>query len=404
MRKLFNLQIKRVLKIFPFVCVVTLTLFICLSLVLFFTADKLINSEEFKKFNIAISGDTDNNYIDLGLTVMRTMDKSRFSIEFVEMNETKAKKALSAGEISAYVVLPEDFIEKALAGENETIKYVTSPGGGGVITLFKNEITDLVTEIVVNSQKATYGIGDAARDAGLKKQVNRYIDQISIDYVEMIFNRSELYEVEELGIKGGLSMVEATACGLVVLFIILMGIPYVSVFARRERAFSKLLKSRGFSVLGQIFCESTANLIAMLLMVVILVFVFGTSAVLLKLASFSEIFLIFVLLIPVTVMISEFNIMIFEISDSAQSGVLLHFFISLALCYISGCMYPTSSLPVFVQEFSCILPTAVCKDWLSAYFTDEYLYLTLIGIIGYTFLFFAVSYIVRNHKIKHIQG
>ena len=404
MRKLFNLQIKRVLKIFPFVCVLTLTLFIALSFILYFTADKLVNSEEFKKFNIALSGDTDNNYIDLGLTVMRSMDKTRFSIEFLEMEEKEAQKALSKGEISAYVVLPENFIENALKGKNETIKYVTSPGGGGVTTLFKNEITDLVTEIVVNSQKGTYGIGDAARDLGLKKKVNRYMDQMSIDYVEMIFNRSKLYEVEELGIRCGLNMVEATACGMVVLFIILMGIPYVSVFARRDRAFSKLLKSRGFSVFGQILCESTANLIVMLLMIGILVILVGAGAILLKLVSFSEVFLIFILLIPVTVMISEFNIMIFEISDSAQSGVLLHFFISLALCYISGCMYPTSSLPVFVQEFSRVLPTAVCKDWISAYFTDEYLYITLIGIIGYTLLFFAVAYIVRNRKIKYIQG
>lgn len=404
MRKLLNLQIKRVLKIFPFVCLVTLILFICLAVILSVTADKLVNSEEFKKFNIALTGDTDSEYIDLGLTVMRTMDSSRFSIEFIEMSETEAQKALSKGEISAYVVLPPKFIENALNGKNETIKYVTSPGGGGVITLFKNEITDLVTQIVVNSQKGTYGIYDAAVDAGLKSKVNRYVDKISLEYVEMIFNRSEIYEVEELGIKGGLSMVEALCCGLVVLFITLMGIPYIVIFARRDRAFSKLLKARGISVFSQIFCESTANLFAMILMLTVLFGTIGTVAVILNYITFKKLVMIYLLLLPVILMISEFNIMIFEISDSAQSGVLLHFFTGLALCYISGCMYPTSSLPVLVQNISVALPTGLCKDWISVCFTDEYLYNCLWGIIVYTVLFFAVTYIVRNRKIKYIQG
>ena len=398
------LQIKRSFKVFPFVCAVTLALLLGLALVLNLVADKFVNSEENRKFEIALTGDTESKYIDLGLSVMRTMDKSRFSINFSQMSESEAKRALSNGDISAYVVLPEDFIENALRGENDKIKYVTSPGGGGITTMFKNEITQLVTEIVVNSQKGTYGVADAAEDAGLKKKVQRYIDQISLDYVELIFNRSEVYEVKELGIVGGLSMIEAVVCGLIVVFIMLMGIPYVIIYCGKDKTLSKLLKSRGYSILPQVLCEYTAHLISMLLLVAVIISVLALGVTVLEIMTVNDLLPIISLLIPVIFMISAFNMMIFEISDNVVSGVLLHFFITLSLCYVSGCMYPAFAFPNILRKIAQFLPTGLARDWITAYFTDEALLRCFIGLAVYMILFLFITYFVRVRKIRYARG
>ena len=43
-------------------------------------------------------------------------------------------------------------------------------------------------------------------------------------------------------------------------------------------------------------------------------------------------------LLPVIVTVTAFGFMIFELAGNLVSGVLLHFFLSLALCYVSGCL------------------------------------------------------------------
>ena len=89
------------------------------------------SSEDQQLFKIAISGDTDSEYIGLGLTAVQTIDDTRITIEFLELKEEEAKAALKSGNISAYVVLPENFIDNAIAGNVDKIRFVTTAGDLG---------------------------------------------------------------------------------------------------------------------------------------------------------------------------------------------------------------------------------------------------------------------------------
>ena len=395
MRKLLFLNIKRELKILPFVATVTVVLFIGLGIILSGVVNHFANKEENQRFKIALTGDMDNAYIQLGMTVMQTLDDTRFSVEFLEMTETEAEKALSKGDISAYVILPEDFIKKALRGENETIQYVTTPGGSGIVTMFKNEITKLVTEIVVGSQKGTYGLGEAVCDVGLESQESTYIDQMSIKYVELIFNRSELYAVEELGISDGLSMAEYLIFGILTLLFMLTGLPYVMVHTKKEQAFSSVLCARGYSIVKQILCEYISHLLVMSLVMTIVL-----SVVSLGLEMAVNVFLF----VPVILMIAAFNIMIFEMADNTVNGVLLHFFVTICICYVSGCLYPIYTFPQTVQKISVFLPTGMARECLAGGLREEIPILQALGLLLYTVLFLVFTCMIRVRKIKNVRG
>ncbi len=369
----------------------------------------IFTSQENNRFKIAITGDTNNPYLEWGMVAMSTIDESRFSMEFIEMTEEDAEKSLATGKISAYVVLPENFVENAMVGKVDPIKYVTTAGASGIVSMFKNEMTQIATNMVVYSQKGTYGIGDALIDNGLGDEADQNIFQISIEYVDLIFHRSELYTLEELGIASGLSMTEYFFCGISILLLMFMGLPYVTVYIKKDYSLNSLLVSRGYSSLMQLLCEYLSHLVSILILVFSIFAVFGIGRLFLPeyLTSFVtwDLFLGFMLwLIPVIIMLSAFNIMVFELSDNIVTGVLMHFFASLCLCYVSGCMYPIYAFPKVIQQIAVILPTGLARGCLAGCFNDSVPIYELTGVLVYAVLFFGVALIVRNYKMKDKRG
>ncbi len=411
MKSYFNLQLKRYLKIFPFILVVVLLLCAAFGTVYVGTTQKAENSEEKQRFKIAITGDTENNYLQIGLAALKNFDATKFSMEIVEMSETEAAKALEKGEISAYAVLPKSFMEDALVGKQpEKIKYVTTPGGGGLVTMFKNELTTVITNMVVYSEKGVYGLSHAMQDHGFD-DTTKEMNILNLQYIDLIFNRGKLVEVQELGISDGLSTTEHLISGILVLILVFMGIPYAVIAIKKDYALNKILASRGYSTLRQTFSEFIAHFISLLSVLVIAALIlFGVAAgfgvikgdVVLPLLSESPKYLLKVS--PILLFVTAFNLFIFEISDNMVSGVLLHFFSALALCYISGCLYPIYAFPKIIQQISIFLPTGLARGYLAAIITESNSLKLFLGLACYVVFFFTAAALVRLYKVRFQRG
>ena len=408
MKKYLFLQLKRVFKLFPFFLAVTLVMVIACSMIFSGIIDRFGSDKKNNRFKIAISGDTDNEYLKWGMAAMQSFDESEFAIEFLEFDEKEAEQALLKGELSAYVVLPEDFIENAIHGEVEPVKYVTTAGMDNVVTMLKSELTRFVTDVVVYSQKGSYGIYDAMKDRQISG-AGQKLDTISIEYVEFIFNRSEMYHVNELGFSDGMSLTEYFICGLSVLLLLLVSLPYAVVYIKKDNSLGSLMISRGYSGLGQLFCEFVSHFASMIALVLTLL-LFGAVAGNLFSSSLSTIFEenladgFFARFIFVLLLIAAFNIFVFEITDNIVSGVLVHFFATISMCYISGCMYPINALPEVVRMFSVFLPTGVARGFLAGSYTGEGNIFHGVMILLYIAVFFFGAFLVRKYKTESRRG
>lgn len=403
MKKYLFLQIKRTLKFLPFVLAVTLVLLIGLSAALTGLVGMFTNREDKQPVNIAITGDTDNEYMKWGMSALQSLDETRFSIKLLNITEEEAVSALEKGEIAAYVVFPENFIEKAINGNVEPVKYVTTNGINDIVTLFQNELTSIITKIMVYSEKGVYGVSDAIYYNDIDKDRWEYATNLSVEYVDLIIHRADVFKVKELGFSSGLDIAEYFLCGITLLLISLMGLPYAIIYVRRDHSLNKLLVSRGHSSFSQLLCEYVSHLIAMLLLSFSVLGVIGiASGVLTESVSGiidSDFLWNFAnLLIPVLIMLSAFNILIFELCDNMVSAVLSHFFAVLGLCYISGCLYPVYTFPVAIQRLSSFLPTGIAREHLSSCFTGDGGLLTFLWLIVYAILFFCVALLVRTRK------
>lgn len=407
MKKFLYLQLKRMLKFLPFVLIVVLCLLIGLSAFLTGITSYFTESESKKPLAIGLTGDTGDDYLQLGMTALKTLDDTRFTISLEDMTEEEAKQRLASGDILAYVVFPENFIENALSGSLEKVRYVTTSGASNVTTLFKNEICKVITDIMIYSEKGTYGIAHALSNNGTSGTAWDTAFELSTKYIKAILDRSDIYEVEILGFSSGLDIIEYFVCGITVLLLFLMGLPWAIIHIKKDYALNRLMLSRGHSCGTQLLCEFISHLFAMLLLVITIftmLFIGGnTISGLSAIITNTGLAMFLIRLLPVILMLSAFNIMCFELSDNLIGGMLIHFFISLSMCYVAGCMYPIYTFPVILQKLSVFLPTGMSVNWLSDNFTDKFSWESLMGLAVYIALFLFAALAIRKRKTQNKQ-
>ena len=154
--KYFLLQTKKLLRALPVILVVSfLLLSIMLAVLSQFSA--FFKSEQESRFKIAVAGKPESRFFSLGMAALKTLDSSRFSIDIEFSSEEKAKKQLLGGEISAYLVIPDNFIKSMRKGKIVPVTYYTTASTIDISGLMRDEITNVISAILKETQKGVFG-------------------------------------------------------------------------------------------------------------------------------------------------------------------------------------------------------------------------------------------------------
>ncbi len=405
MGKYFKLQIKRFMRLIPFVLIIALVLFLGLAVVF----NGIMQLEEAdgknKVFRVAVTGDTDNKLFGLGLAAIQTFDSSRFTLEMVEVDEKTAKDMLIRGEVSAYAVFPDGFMEAALYGKILKIKFVTNSQADGMVAVVKDELARAVEQLVFDAQKGTFSLDAVLRDNGYESLAYEHTNNMSIEYVDVIVARNNTYKADILGLDGGVSFAQYLFCGISVLFLFLIGLSFVSVLIQKDTSFGKMLAFGGVSPFKQTVCEFSAFFITGTLMCAVAFVAVHIGAAFIPQSFFEglgvqNVWSVFIIMLPVIALACAFNIMIFQIAGDVISGVLIQFFATVSLCYVSGCFYPVKSLPVVLQSIADYLPTGAARGFLCNGIATENYTADLIITLAYTFVFLGLAATVKHFKIQ----
>ena len=406
MKKYFYSQVKRVVRFLPIILVISMVLCVLVSII--FSAMLSIdeNKKDKQKFAIGVVGDTKESFLGIGISALENFDSSRFAIEFVELDEEKAKSSLQKGEISAYAVVPDDFVNSLVHGEIKKIKYYTTDDGVGISAVFEKEVTQVISNILVQSQKGVYGLADAMEDNGASYCTGEKMNELCAEYFELIINRTSMGKNEYIGIADEVSMQGYFLCSIITLFVFLFGISCVSMYAKRDISLNRILNAKGQSGQRQIICEYFTYFLLVYLVVfvtsVCVVVLGGLKSLIpeLEYMGMSEILLFTIRIIPVVAMISAFHFLLFEITRDIVTGVLLQFVASVSLTYISGCFYPIYFFPEIVQRISTFLPAGLARSYLSESIVQKPITISFVFILIYFVLFLGVTILVRNRRIK----
>ena len=399
MVKYFSVQGKRLLRYLPGALLIALLLLIGIGLAFQLILNQNANSDQQQRVQIAVSGQTDDVFLQMGLSALNSFDNSRFAMELIEMDTDSAKKALARGEIAAYIVIPEGFMDAAFRGEVIPLDFVSTTGSADLISIFKEELGTAISNLLVYSQKGVFGLWDAMHENGLDEKLPGQMDALSLVYVDYILARDNVYKVQELGISDALGFEQYLICGLAVLLLLLICLPFASAMINNDPSLGRMLQAKGISAIGQALCEYVV-FAAMLVLI---------SAVLIGSASIAGIVTdtglslwdAVVCILPVLFVVTSFSFMLYSFTGQMISGILLHFFMSLAMCFVSGCMYPVYFFPSSIQRLAAWLPTGLARTQLSACFTGAEPEATLL-LLGYSLVFLCVGIFLRRHRIKEV--
>lgn len=370
-------QCKRIFKICPAVLTVTVILACCLGLLGAVILQTGANQERRQKVRIGLVGSTEGSYLGFGIQALRNLDSSRFTIDFVEVSSGEAAgKAMERGELSAYVLIPDGFVDALARGDNMSVTYVTSAGAAGIGSMVMNELVETISRFITESQNGIYGAQSFLRQEGRTDIYWEASDRLYLRYLDLILGREMIYDLEVTGVSGGLTAAEYCVCAIMILFLMLWGIAAAPALTRQSTAVSKLLSARGLSSAGQILAEYFAY--AALLLGSFLVFVILTSigatfwgdAVLFtdvgeQVRALSAVGRIgrFLGMIPVVMMFGAMQLCIYEWVPNPVTGVLLQFLGALGLGYLSGCFYPIDFFPAGIQLLAPLLPTGAAMSY-----------------------------------------
>lgn len=405
-KQYLKVQLKRVGKALPGICL--LTVFLTVGLLVLMKAMFLI--EESKAENqvvkVGIVGDIDDTYLGIGIEVIKNMEGIRNLADIQTMTEEEARKAFASGEISAYLLVPEGFIDSVIYGENKQLTYITGATGRDIGGLLINELVGSISRMVTMTQTSVQAMQSYMLEHGKRDELGEATEGINIAYIEVVLNRMEVFELEELGISNSISFTGHLFTGVLLLLMLLWGINSVSLLVRGESSLLKILHTRGLDCRKQVLTEVGAycvlqcvSLLCVFICVIIIKGAFGLSVREWDVLKIGEKLLFMVSLIPVVVLTATMQALLYELVTNVVTGVLLQFVVAVSMAYVSGCIYPLSFFPEVLQLLGAYSPIGVALRYLQKSLTFRNGLGEFCIMIMYILLFLGLHIWRRNFRI-----
>ena len=403
--KYFVVQLKRVLRLAVGVFPTAMLLFACLGLIAYLFFTKSFLAEGKNKYQVGVVGKIDETYLGFGIQAVQSLDPSRFMVDFLPMTEKEAREKYLAGELETYIKVPDDFLDSLIYGRNDVpITYIQQQGQKGLTGYLMEELSKVVSKLVISSQGSIYAMQRVMIEKGQTDQLSKLTDVINYKLIEYVLGRTRLAELEELGFSKGLLIRQYYFCALVLCFAFLFGICGAPIFFGRNEQLPKWMKVRGIGSFAQVICEWMAYFM----------FLFGSIAVLLALlgnATGKFAFLMWkmemgeliITLLPLTLMISAMQFMLYELFQNPVVNLLFQFVAVIGMGYVSGFFFPATFFPDAVVRFGRILPTGAAMEYFAGKILGEATGGPAAGILVYLLAFLAVAVISRTWKV-HFEG
>ena len=371
---------------------------ILLSAALFALLNRDAYKSEQMRYKLGLVGSTDNEMIDLGVHLLETEDDMQFVLELVQYeDEAEAKAALRSADISAYIVITDEFADAVDAMTNDAkLTYYATSGQKGISNVMMDEIALVATNIIVPSEKGICTLRDIMLQEGYDKtDTYMAVYEIFMAYVNTMMLRGEISTVTELGISNGLTTPQYYFVSLLLFFLLLVTMCFVSYFIGINQAQHKFFSSKGITPLQQVLGEYipflTVNIIVALL-------VTGLA----KLTGLGDFIGVdigggFVLRMAVIeALFTGLAFLLYEILEGIINKVLVTFLLYIAGSYASGYFYPRSILPEIMQQVGQWLPTGLAFDYLGGVVTGDSGAFVMVIMIIYVVIFVGGSVLIRR--------
>ena len=394
----FFAQLKRCLRLGPMLILSAVCLGGLSGALLFAKLQDYAGQQQ--KLTVAVAGETSDDYFQMGLKIFSETDNSRNTVQFVEMDEDEAIRALERQQVSAVLVIPKDFIASVMRGENDKATLITGTSQANLGMKLVSEIADTVSVLLTESQTGIYTFSEFSLENVDQTYTNDEIMQLNLRYFDLILPRDELYAVDTPDSAPSVSLAGYYVCAVCIVFFLFMGMAGAPLFIQEDRSLSRVMAARGRGALYQCLSEYGAWCVFLLLVYTIL---FVAAAVIFSTAgcpvpelngiALARIAGLWAGLAPVAIVAGALEYMLCRLSKRLVPGVLLCFGCAAVLGYLTGCFYPLSFMPEQIQSVVSVLPTGLLLTYMERFLLGEPVLGLLFGLAVWTALLLAAAWL-----------
>ncbi len=323
---------------------------------------------------IGIVGNMEDTMLQVGVYALQNLDASSFYVHFTPMDEETAKTRLENNEISGYVYIPDSFVSDLMNFKITPLTFYFHSNPTALGPKLVHRMVEIVASYITECQCGVYGTEYYGRELGEFFDYNR-VDALNIEYISFLITRNHAFDVNIVKSPEELTMPAYYTCAIAVLLLMLIGICAAPVFAARKMSPCRLLRANGMGAFPQVLSEYLSFTLLLFAGGAIMVlgvgsYIVGAGVNLpgLLIADMKDVFAFVFKLIPVCMVISALQMLLYELTDNLLNAVVLQFVVTISLGYISGCFYPSYFFPESVQKLSALLPVGASMNYLSDFF------------------------------------
>ncbi|MFZ3576349.1 ABC transporter permease [Virgibacillus sp. DJP39] len=315
-------------------------------------------------------------------------------IEIENMSSSKAKQALTNNQLSAYIVLPDNFTNSLYNGSSVTLKIIGNPDKRVESYLVK-ELIDSVTRHIKTAQANILTINYYAKQLEMDDGVrNDFIFQQFTDFVFYTLGKDKIIDEELL--KNNVTTSPVQYYGLGALFIILTIwlLAFYSTLTRTEESgLKKRMKLFNVTEMQQLLAKIVVSWI---ISIIFTIFIFYGFIRLFDISLYFNDYVKVYLFLLIYSFLFLIGLAIIEVSVTGPKiRLFIHSFYTVTLLLLSGAIIPTIYYPMYLQELLPYSFSYQAFKWLLELLLNNGIYVDYIPLIIYliigSLLLFGIS-------------
>ncbi|MBR6849656.1 MAG: ABC transporter permease [Lachnospiraceae bacterium] len=364
--RLFLMELKKNLRMLPFVFLSAVAAALFLSLFIRLLSNSLYEEGSLARAKVAlITNDAEDEYMQLALRYITNMSSTSLALDYEVMEKDKALRALQKHDVIAVMFFPDDVMGGIMWGRNDPIE-IRFSDTDALSSVFLSELTRSGALMLSAAQADTYSATDLYYELGAQDSLyDAYndIDMMNFDYV---LSREKLFTASET-----LPVFLSYIASALLLFLFFSSSAFAPALRMEDRAFTDLLFSGKALSAGYLAVRFLANwLVLSLFSVVCCIAASLVPELPFDISVYADAQTILSLVL-ISGVLSAFALFLHQASGSAPVSVLLQLTLSVGMLFCSGGILPAAFLPKGLLHVGTLLPTAPLSADLLQLLTGE---------------------------------
>ena len=399
-----KLELKRKFKLIPQILIGTIALSLVVGAIVFCASKLLYSDVSIKeKRTIVFTSQDDSEMTGLIVSALRSSKSITSVCNIIESDYDTAIKMVQNEDAIAAVIIPKDFMNSLMNGENYpiSIRYSSTKS---IYTMVITELTKAAQYTLQTAQAGVYTLHDYYKANDVLEYENKANKSLNMIYLGKAFNRGKFFDRHIITATGNLSTTNYYFASGIMLILLLLGCVFILKSKDTDEVISLKLHQNGIGAFSQTLAHLISNFTVL--------YVLASTFMIILYALNSKIDIGFQLSLKnilinnlfICLCCSAFMCFTGNLMSGKYSAILLHFIFVIICSFISGAFIPDILLPEPISKIADYMPTTYILNIIGTMFTGEVFTEHIIKLLIFTGIFTLLTTIfIKIHllEIKH---